>query len=194
MQRCGWARNDWTGQVVGPSPGGGHSGSGLQRTAETERLGKVQNQQVEGKSNPLQYSCLESPVDRGAWWATVHGVAKSQTQLSTYTHTHRHTHTHTHTHTHMESPVYGWRPEARGCISSPAARGSRGEGSGGRHVEAMRGSRPGQRETRSLLQEGGDPEELGQGPVVGAGLAKVSVNSGGDGNRAAATGGSEQHA
>ena len=32
--------------------------------------------------NPLQYSCLESPVDRGAWQATVHGVTKSQTGLS----------------------------------------------------------------------------------------------------------------
>ena len=36
----------------------------------------------EGKGNPLQYSCLEKSTDRGAWWATVHGVAKSQTQLS----------------------------------------------------------------------------------------------------------------
>ena len=35
----------------------------------------------EGNSNPLQYSCLESPMDRGAWWATVHGVAKSWTRL-----------------------------------------------------------------------------------------------------------------
>ena len=34
-----------------------------------------------GNGNPLQYSCLENPMDRGAWWATVHGVAKSQTQL-----------------------------------------------------------------------------------------------------------------
>ena len=33
----------------------------------------------EGNSNPLQYSCLENLVDRGDWWATVHGVAKSQT-------------------------------------------------------------------------------------------------------------------
>ena len=32
-----------------------------------------------GISNPPQYSCLEKPMDRGAWWATVHGVAKSQT-------------------------------------------------------------------------------------------------------------------
>ena len=35
-----------------------------------------------GCSNPLQYSCLENPMDRGAWRATVHGVTKSQTQLS----------------------------------------------------------------------------------------------------------------
>ena len=32
-----------------------------------------------GHGNPLQYSCLENPMDRGAWWATVHGVTKSQT-------------------------------------------------------------------------------------------------------------------
>ena len=35
-----------------------------------------------GHGNPLQYSCLENPMDRGVWWATVHGVAKSQTGLS----------------------------------------------------------------------------------------------------------------
>ena len=34
-----------------------------------------------GHGNPLQYSCLENPMDRGAWQATVHGVAKSQTRL-----------------------------------------------------------------------------------------------------------------
>ena len=33
----------------------------------------------EGNGNPLQYSCLENPMDRGAWWAAVHGVAKSRT-------------------------------------------------------------------------------------------------------------------
>ena len=37
----------------------------------------------EGNGNPLQYSCLENPMDGGAWWATVHGVANSQTRLST---------------------------------------------------------------------------------------------------------------
>ena len=36
----------------------------------------------EGNGNPLQYYCLENYMDRGAWWATVHGVGKSQTQLS----------------------------------------------------------------------------------------------------------------
>ena len=35
----------------------------------------------EGNGNPLQYPCLENPMDRGAWWATVHGATKSQTQL-----------------------------------------------------------------------------------------------------------------
>ena len=39
----------------------------------------------EGNGNPLQYSCLENPMDRGAWQATVHGVAKSRTQLRDFT-------------------------------------------------------------------------------------------------------------
>ena len=40
----------------------------------------------EGNGNPLQYSCLENSMDRGAWWATVHGVPKSRTRLSNFTH------------------------------------------------------------------------------------------------------------
>ena len=36
----------------------------------------------EGNGNPIQYSCLGNPMDRGAWWATVHGVTKSWTRLS----------------------------------------------------------------------------------------------------------------
>ena len=39
--------------------------------------------------SPLQYSCLENPMDRGAWWAAVHGVAKSRTRLSDFTFTFR---------------------------------------------------------------------------------------------------------
>ena len=41
----------------------------------------------EGNGTPLQYSCLENPMDGGAWWAAVHGVAKSWTQLSDFTFT-----------------------------------------------------------------------------------------------------------
>ena len=44
----------------------------------------------EGNGTPLQYSCLENPMDRGAWWAAVHGVAKSQTRLSDFTFTFMH--------------------------------------------------------------------------------------------------------
>ena len=40
----------------------------------------------EGNGNALQDSCLENPMDRGTWWATVHGVTKSQTRLSHFTH------------------------------------------------------------------------------------------------------------
>ena len=46
----------------------------------------------EGNGTPLQYSCLENPMDGGAWWAAVHGVAKSQARLSDFTFTfHFHT-------------------------------------------------------------------------------------------------------
>ena len=41
----------------------------------------------EGNGTPLQYSCLESPMDRGAWWAAVHGVVEIQTRLSDFTFT-----------------------------------------------------------------------------------------------------------
>ena len=55
---AGGSRDTDTGSIPGSgrSPGGGHG-------------------------NPLQYSCLENPMDRGAWWATVHNVLKSQTLL-----------------------------------------------------------------------------------------------------------------
>ena len=50
--------------------------------------------------NPLQYSCLENPMDRGAWLTIVHGVIKSETRLSV------HMCTHTHTHTQMYICIY----------------------------------------------------------------------------------------
>ena len=41
----------------------------------------------EGNGTPLQYSCLENPMDRGAWWAAVHGVARSRTRMNDFTFT-----------------------------------------------------------------------------------------------------------
>ena len=60
----GWAGEDW-----------GDIGQRLQTSRQ-----KVE----EGNGTPLQYSCLENPMDGGAWWAAVHGVAKSRTQLSDF--------------------------------------------------------------------------------------------------------------
>ena len=61
----------------------------------------------EGNGSPLLYPCLGNPVDRGAWWAAVHGVAQSRTRLkclssssSMHTYTHKHTHIHIHVCTH----------------------------------------------------------------------------------------------
>ena len=47
----------------------------------------------EENGNLLQYSCLENSMDRGAWWATAHGVEKRGTRLSAHTHTHTHSDT-----------------------------------------------------------------------------------------------------
>ena len=49
---------------------------------------------VPKETAPLQYSCLANPMDRGAWWAAVHGVAKSQTRLSEFTFTTERIHFH----------------------------------------------------------------------------------------------------
>ena len=46
----------------------------------------VRNLPRGGHGSPLQYSCLENPMDRGAWWAMVHGVTKSWTRLNAHTH------------------------------------------------------------------------------------------------------------
>ena len=69
----------------------------------------------EGNDTPLQYSCLVSPMDGGAWWAAVHGVAKSRTQLSDFTFTF-------HSHALQKemathSSVLAWRIPATGELS-----------------------------------------------------------------------------
>ena len=48
---------------------------------------KLNRTSGEGNGTPLQYSCLENPMDGGGWWVAVHGVAKSQTRLRDFTFT-----------------------------------------------------------------------------------------------------------
>ena len=55
-------------------------------TGDTISIPRLERPTGVGNGNPLQYSCLKNPLDREACWASVHGVAKSQTQLSTHTH------------------------------------------------------------------------------------------------------------
>ena len=70
----------------------------VMQEAWVQSLGRKGPLQKKENGNSLQYSCLENPMDRGVWQATVHGVAKSQTQL-------RNQHTHTHTRLFSQS----WR-------------------------------------------------------------------------------------
>ena len=68
----------------------------------------------EGSGTPLQYSCLENPKDGGAWWAAVHGVAKSQTRLSDFTFTFHFHALEKEMATH--SSVLAWRIPGRGSL------------------------------------------------------------------------------
>ena len=67
---------------------GGKSKDGKESACNAEAAGDpgsipgLGRSPAEGNGNPFQYSCLENPMHRRAWWATVHGVAKSQTGLS----------------------------------------------------------------------------------------------------------------
>ena len=76
--QCSYLENPRDGEPGGlPFMGShrvGHDWSNLAAAAAVHRFG-------EGNGNPLQYSCLENSVDRGAWWAAVHGVTQSQTWL-----------------------------------------------------------------------------------------------------------------
>ena len=56
-----------------------------------------------GHGNPLQYSCLENPMDRGAWRARVHGVTKSRTQLNS------------NTYTQVNTTIFGWITVLQRC-------------------------------------------------------------------------------
>ena len=56
---------------------------------EKQSLSRSRGCRGEGNGTPLQCSCLDNPMDGGAWWAAVHGVARSQTRLSDFTFTFR---------------------------------------------------------------------------------------------------------
>ena len=89
----------WPAPRPGPSPDGSQSVWGRSGTCSSQQPGVLSGicavaehtratlraflamGRGEGNGNPLQYSCLENPVDRGAWWAAVHRVAQSQTRL-----------------------------------------------------------------------------------------------------------------
>ena len=60
-------------------PGGSDSKESACNAGDPGSIPGLGRSPGEGNGNPRQYSCLENFMDRGAWWATVHGVAKSQT-------------------------------------------------------------------------------------------------------------------
>ena len=67
-------------------PGGSDSKASAYNAGDLGSIPGSGRSPREGNGNPLQYSCWENPMDGGAWWVTVHGVSKSQTQLSDFTH------------------------------------------------------------------------------------------------------------
>ena len=76
--------NDFTFEDFPGSPNGKASARNAEDQGSIPGSGRSSG---EGNGNPLQYSCLENPIDGGAWEAAVHGVAKSRTQLSDFTFT-----------------------------------------------------------------------------------------------------------
>ena len=70
--------------VIEDFPGGSDSKASAYNAGDPDSITGLGRSPGEGNGNPLQYSCLENPMDGGAWRATVHGVAKSWTQLSDF--------------------------------------------------------------------------------------------------------------
>ena len=72
-------------QVPLSFPGGSDSKESACSAGDLASIPGLRRSPGEGNGNPLQYSCLENPMNGGAWQATVHGVAKSQVRLSNFT-------------------------------------------------------------------------------------------------------------
>ena len=68
-------------------PGGSESKASACSAGDPGSIPGLGRSPGEGNGTPLQYACLENPMDGGAWWAAVHGVAKSRTGLSDFTFT-----------------------------------------------------------------------------------------------------------
>ena len=78
----------WPGKDLSPGlgfPGGSEVKASSCSAGDLGSIPRSGRSPGEGNGNSLQYSCLENPMDGGAWWATVHGVAKSWTRLSDFT-------------------------------------------------------------------------------------------------------------
>ena len=75
----GFSRQEYWSELPFPPPGDLHN-TGIESASLAVAGG-------EGNGTPLQYSCLENPMDGGAWWAAVHGVAESWTRLTDFTFT-----------------------------------------------------------------------------------------------------------
>ena len=70
-------------QVTLDFPGGSQGKASAYNMGDPRSVPGLRRFPGEGNGNPLQYSCLENHTDRGAWWATVHGVAESDATVAT---------------------------------------------------------------------------------------------------------------
>ena len=81
IRKVAWRRDRPSILVFLGFPGGTDSNNSVCNAGDLGLIPGLGRSPVGGHDNPLQYSCLESPMDRGAWWATGHRVIKSQTGL-----------------------------------------------------------------------------------------------------------------
>ena len=81
VSKIPWRRDTLPTPVFFGFPGGSDSKESACNVVDQGSIPGWERSPGEGNGNPLQYSCLENPMDRGAWWATIHRVAKSWTRL-----------------------------------------------------------------------------------------------------------------